>query len=301
MNDNTPPPAAHPPPLPKVWPYIVVGGVVALAVASYRCYHFMTDPVPLSVDDSSSPFGDFIARVFVVVVVMVSGFVGAGLGAAVGYSMRRISRRSANAAARLVLFAALIASASAQGPEMPPRCEDAIVARAATDPKLDSPLFHTRKSSYHWWIVGDESGRLEDTMDGTIDADDLLQVEQTANCISSHQGKHLMENCEAVATTDGVSLTFVGGMPAYASGLTITIDSKLSYQCSFEARYPGGTNSIKWKITRKELKLKRSELLPGSRVYGWLSISFDETDSANVTKSYKIEGYFKPVLQHKKA
>ena len=198
-------------------------------------------------------------------------------------------------------IAALIASASAQSPATTPASEDAIPATATVAPKLDSPFFHTSKFSYHWWITEDESGHLEDTIDGSIDADDLLRVEQTANCISTHQGKHVMSFCEAVATADGAVLEFSGGMPAYASTLSITIRPKMNYMCSFAATYPAPTNPLKWKITKKELKLKRAELASGSRLFGWLSISFDEIDSvANVTKSYKIEGHFKPVLQHKK-
>jgi hypothetical protein len=79
------------------------------------------------------------------------------------------------------------------------------------------------------------------------------------------------------------------------------IDPKLHYKCSFEAAYPASTNPLQWKITRKELKLKRAEFTGGAKVFGWLSVSFDEIDSVTkVTKSYKIEGYFKPVLQHRK-
>jgi hypothetical protein len=78
----------------KVWPYVIVGCVVAVIVTSYHCYHFMTDPVPLSVDDSSSAFGDIFARVVIALIVITSGFFGAGLGASIGYFFRYLSRRS---------------------------------------------------------------------------------------------------------------------------------------------------------------------------------------------------------------
>ena len=68
------------------------GCMIAVIVTSYRCYRFMTDPVPLSIDDSSSPFGDIFARVVTIVIVGVSGVVGAGLGALIGYFIRHISR-----------------------------------------------------------------------------------------------------------------------------------------------------------------------------------------------------------------
>ena len=173
-------------------------------------------------------------------------------------------------------------------------------ATATVAPKLDTPFYHKTETSYRWWIIEDESGHLEDTTDGSIDADDLLRIEHTANCVSSHQGDHIMTFCEAVATANGALLEFSGGSPAYTSSLSITIDPKLNYKCFFTATYPAPTNPLKWKITKKELRLKRSQLTGGSRLFGWLSISFAEIDSvSNLSKSYKIEGYFKPVFQHK--
>lgn len=94
-------PSMEQPPLPipsvrpaKVWPYTIVGCILAVIVTSYGGYRIMTDPVPLSVDDSSSPFGDLVARVVIAFVVVVCGFVGAGLGALIGYFIRYLSRHS---------------------------------------------------------------------------------------------------------------------------------------------------------------------------------------------------------------
>ena len=110
-----------------------------------------------------------------------------------------------------------------------------------------------------------------------------------------------MNFCEAVSTGEGATLEFSGGMPAYASNLRVTINSSLKYECSFMVTYPAPTGTLKWKITKKELRLKSREFQGGSRIFGWLSVSFDEVDPAhNSTKNYKIEGYFKPVLQGKK-
>lgn len=200
----------------------------------------------------------------------------------------------------IALLTSLSLSISAQSSKSSAAGEDAEAGVAIIAPKLDVPFFHASESSLRWWIVEDHSGHLEDTMDGTIDANDLLRVEHTANCISTHQGEHRMDFCKAQTTADGgVTLKFSGGMPAYASALKVTIDRKLGYQCSFSARYPGPTHSLKWKITRKELHLKSPELKSGARILGWLSITFDEIDEATkVTRSYKIDGHFKPVLQH---
>ena len=178
------------------------------------------------------------------------------------------------------------------------RCEDNIVGVAAVVPKLDCRLFKTTKTSYHWEIVEDDDGNLENTFGGQIAAEDLLRIEHTADCTSSHQGKHLMEFCDAVATTDGVKLTISGGMPAYASDISLTINSKLEFKCSFSADYPGPTGPLHWKVTKKALKLKSANLKSGTRIRGWISVEFEEMDdTSKESHTYKIEGYFKPVIQ----
>ena len=204
----------------------------------------------------------------------------------------------------IVCFLGLIPASFAQEPAPSSgysACKDPIPASAAVLPRLNSPFFRSSKSSYPWWIVVHESGRLEDTLDDVIDAEDRRRIEHTANCVSTHQGEHAMDFCDAVLEKDGAVLEFSSGMPAYASWLRVTIDSKLNYTCSFQAVYPAPTNRLTWEIKKKELRLKSRELRPGSRIFGWLSVTFDEIDSAaNFTKSYKIEGYFKPVLQRRK-
>ena len=183
-------------------------------------------------------------------------------------------------------------------PPIQSRCEDNIVGVAAVVPKLSSRLFITTKTSYHWEIVEDDNGNLENTFGGQITAEDLLRIEHTAECTSSHQGNHLMEFCDAVATTDGVKLTISGGMPAYASDISITITSKLEFKCSFSAVYPGPTGPLHWRVTKKTLRLKSANLKSGTRIRGWISVEFEEMDdTSKESHTYKIEGYFKPVIQ----
>jgi hypothetical protein len=178
------------------------------------------------------------------------------------------------------------------------RCEDNLVGVAAVAPKLDCRFFQTTKTSYRWEIVEDDDGNLENTLGGQIAAEDLLRIEHTADCTSSHQGEHLMEFCDAVATTAGVKLTLSGGMPAYASDLTVTINSKLDFKCSFSAVYPGPTGPLHWKVTKKALKLRSANLKSGTRLRGWISVEFEELDeTSKESHTYKIEGYFKPVIQ----
>src|SRR2546421_11870315 len=94
----------------------------------------------------------------------------------------------------LLVVALMTAAASAQ----PPACEDTILTVTKITPMLDTPFFHKADTSYQWWISEDDSGHLEDTIDQSIDADDLLRVEHSANCISPHQVERKMELCEAV-------------------------------------------------------------------------------------------------------
>jgi hypothetical protein len=163
--------------------------------------------------------------------------------------------------------------------------EDKIVATATMDPKLDTPFFHKIETSFPWHVVVHEDGSLEDTTDGSIDADDLRRIEHTAHCISSHQGEHIMEFSDASARNGGVKLI-------------ISIDASLRYECTFQARYPSATPTLNWKISKKELRLKSDKMKPGSRLCGWISVEFEETDSATAAaRTHKIEGHFKPVIQ----
>lgn len=178
------------------------------------------------------------------------------------------------------------------------RCEDNVFGVAAIDPKLESPFFKTTKTSYHWEIVEDDDGNLENTFGGQISAEDLLRIEHTANCTSSHQGEHAMEFCDAVATADGVNLTISGGMPAYASNISVAINSKLEFKCCFSAVYPGPAGPLNWRVTKKAMKLKSADLKSGKRLRGWISVEFEEMDDfSKETHAYKIEGYIKPVIQ----
>ena len=190
---------------------------------------------------------------------------------------------------------------SAGDPPAKSACEDGVSASATIAPKLDSPLFHETKTSLNWWIVESESGEIVDTIDGEIGPDDLVRIEHTASCTSTHQGEHLMKFCDAIREGEGVRLSLSGGMPAYASSLSVTIEPSLAFRCDFSATYPAPTSSLRWKITKKEFRLRSRDFTPGHRLHGWISVTFEETEGAAQPKTYKIEGYIKPVIQHKAA
>jgi hypothetical protein len=179
----------------------------------------------------------------------------------------------------------------------PDVCEDSIDSVAAVDGKLDSAFFWTTKTSRPWHII-EHGGTLENTFGEGIGPDDLLLIEHTAQCTSTHQGAHQMEFCDAVKTKDGCRFRISGGMPARASDLTVTMDAKLNFKCEFKAVYPDNSGPLRWKVTKKTLKLKSAKMNPGSRMYGWISVELEERDHLEEKpRIIKVEGYFKPFLQ----
>lgn len=111
-----------------------------------------------------------------------------------------------------------------------------------------------------------------------------------------------MSFCEATQRGQGVDLVITGGMPAYASMLTLKIDEKKQITCAFEATYPMTIpgEKLQWRITKKAFRMKSDQLKTGTRLYGWLSVEFEEITTLKgkeTRKSYKIEGYVKPVIQ----
>lgn len=178
-------------------------------------------------------------------------------------------------------------------------CEDKLEAKIIVDPTLESEFFTSTESSYPWYIIARSDGSVEDTSDGVIDKEDLVRFEHTAKCTSTHQGKHAMKFCDANIAEGTIRLLLHGGLPAYASSMTIEIDESKKFRCAFEAVYPALTGPLQWRITRKTLRVKSDEFKEGKRLYGWLSVEFEEgsaVDGKMVWKPHKIEGFLKPVV-----
>ena len=179
--------------------------------------------------------------------------------------------------------------------------QDDIVASAIIDSKLKTLFFRKTKTSFPWHVLEGEDGSVENTLGGVIHADDLLRIEKTANCVSTHQGEHVMDLSSAISGKDGVKLTIFGGMPAYASTLEVHIAPTLRFNVAFGAAYPAPTGALRWKIKRKELRLQSATMKPGSRLRGWISVEFEEGENVKGTYKvqgiYKISGYFKPVIE----
>lgn len=177
-----------------------------------------------------------------------------------------------------------------------PACEDKLVAHVIVDRALRSDLFTTHVSSYPWYVVVDEkTGKWENTFGGAVSKQDRVKIEHTSNCDSTHQGTHRMNFCEATIAKGKLVLFIHGGLPAYSSDLTITVDGG-DFTCSFGAEYPSSFRPTGWRITRKEMKT-RGPATVGSRYFAWISVEFEEAgieDGKVVSRPYKIEGFLKP-------
>jgi hypothetical protein len=181
-------------------------------------------------------------------------------------------------------------------------CEDPTTAQVQIAAKLDSAFFSTLETSRPSHIITHEDGRLEDTVDGSIDEEDLILLEHSSACVSTHQGEHAMSFCEARITDDGrMVLLIYGGAPAYSGSLTVNVDTKSgNFTCVFDALYPSPTPTLTWRITRKSMHVRMLTAQPGHRFYAWVSVEFDEVWTENGTeqkRSYKIEGPIKPVIR----
>ncbi len=181
-------------------------------------------------------------------------------------------------------------------------CTDVVPATAMVDAKLDAPLFHARTARYAWHVVESEEGHLEDTTSEALKPDALTMYEVTSDCVSTHQGEHEMENASATLDKSGtLTLVIAGGLPAYASSLTVTLGPDLKYTCAFHAVYPGSGPPLRWNITSKSLKLKARVTMPGERLRAEIAVGFEEIwteGGAEKRKAYTIKGHVKPVVTH---
>ncbi len=202
-------------------------------------------------------------------------------------------------------------SAIGRQPAPPPKlvaaktaiCEDPTTAQVQINAKLDSAFFSTLETSRPSQIITHEDGKLEDTVDGSIDEEDLILLEHTSACVSTHQREHAMSFCEARVTEDGCMVLLIyGGAPAYSGALTVNVDTKTrNFTCAFEAMYPSPTPPFTWRITKKTIRAKSLTTQSGHRFYAWISVEFDEVwaeNGAERKRSYKIEGPIKPVIRN---
>ncbi|MBN1847066.1 MAG: hypothetical protein JW932_00625 [Deltaproteobacteria bacterium] len=201
----------------------------------------------------------------------------------------------------IIIFFFLASPVTLYGQKKYNDCDDSIVKEISIDKDLYSEFFDTSEASYPWYIIRNDDGTFESILDKEITQEDITPIEHTSNCVSTHQGEHIMHFCDAVLKeSDHLELIIHGGLPAYASSLMIQID-QLEFKCFFMAVYPSPVFNLKWKILSKELKIKTKDFKKGDKLYGWLSVEFDETGTyqgKSTKEKYKIEGYLKPTIKN---
>ncbi len=178
---------------------------------------------------------------------------------------------------------------------------DEIKAKITFDTKLHSDFFESHEASYPWYIIKNDDGTFESALDREITTEDKMPIEHTSNCVSTHQGKHIMTFCDARYEAGILQLEIYGGMPAYSSSLLITIKDS-EFLCHFKAAYPAPVSNCKWTILSKKLTLKNHAITSGKRINAWVSVEFKETATyrgETTTHNYKIEGYLKPLVDLK--
>lgn len=176
---------------------------------------------------------------------------------------------------------------------------DEVKAKITFDNKLHSEFFDSQETSYPWYIFKNDDEIFESALDREITKEDKIPIEHTSNCVSTHQGKHIMNFCDATYTLGVLQLEIYGGMPAYSSSLMITIKDS-EFLCHLRAAYPAPVFNCKWNILSKELIFKSNDIKKGKRLYAWISVKFEETSTyqgETTTNKYKIEGYLKPVVK----
>lgn len=108
---------------------------------------------------------------------------------------------------------------------------DSIDKRILIDSNLDSSFFKSTEASYKWYILKTDDGTFENTMGEPLTNEDKTPIEHTSNCISTHQGEHAMNFCDASLTSDILRLNIHGGLPAYISTLLVEINKNLEFAC----------------------------------------------------------------------
>jgi hypothetical protein len=164
---------------------------------------------------------------------------------------------------------------------------------------MDSAFFRSYQASYPWYIIRNDDGTFENTLGEEVSEEDKIPIEHTSNCVSTHQGEHVMDFCDATYDAGTLRLEINGGLPAYASSLVIIVKGP-EFFCRFRASYPLPASNCKWNILSKKLIFRDKNIEKGRRLYAWLSVQLEEISTYQGKTSamrHKIEGYIKPIVK----
>jgi hypothetical protein len=176
---------------------------------------------------------------------------------------------------------------------------DNVKAHLSFNSKMDSKFFRSYQASYPWYVIRNADGTFENTLGDEVTEEDKIPLEHTAYCVSTHQGKHVMDFCDATYDTGVLKFEIHGGLPAYASSLMVMVKGS-EFFCRFRASYPAPVSNCKWNILSKKLIFRDKDIKKGRRLYAWLSVAFEETSTyqgKTARAKHKIEGYIKPIVK----
>ncbi len=176
---------------------------------------------------------------------------------------------------------------------------DPIKKSVVVDKNLKSRFFKSHKSSLKWYIIKTGDNTFENTLGGKVTDEDKIPLEHTSNCVSTHQGSHGMNFCDAALESGVLRLKIHGGMPAYSSSMLIEVRDNSDFFCFFNGVYPASGADIKWRIISKELKFKNLDFKKGRRLFAWVSVRFEEKTTyrgETIVNVHTIEGFIKPLI-----
>jgi hypothetical protein len=187
--------------------------------------------------------------------------------------------------------------------QIPPR----LISHFKVDYKFKDTLTFSNKWEYPWHILKNENGRFINIMDSLVHPEDTIKLYYTANCVSTHQGRHYIRYCSAIKSNDSIILNIKDKPPAYVSELTVKISGS-SFESSFKAVYPvlDLNSEIFWRTKSQTLILDKQDYKIGDTIKGFIKVRFTEMNkltrqqAKDQRTNYLIEGYFKTQLEDNK-
>jgi len=173
-----------------------------------------------------------------------------------------------------------------------------IVSKVTIDKNLKDNFSFTKKWDYPEGVFKDDSTG-EFTVDGSpLDTTHLFFA---ANCSTNVQGGYDIRYCYATKDKNKITLTFAGGLPAYASEFYVYIGT-LSFWCDAETIYPVIAKGQKkfCTIIKQKLIVDKPEYSRGDTIKGFIEMEFIETvavpNKPVQKRSYFLKDYFKTPL-----
>lgn len=170
-----------------------------------------------------------------------------------------------------------------------------IVSKITVDKNLKGEFSFTKKWDYPEGVFKDDSTGEFTTDGGPLETTYLFY---TANCSTNVQGGYNIRYCYATKANNKIILTFVDGLPAYASEFFVHIDTS-SFWCAAETIYPAIAKGQKkyCTIIKQKLIVDKPKYSKGDSIKGFIEMEFIETvavpNKEVQNRNYFLKGYFK--------